>query len=220
MKPRFFSFPLLLCVALFLASPAHADYLWIEQDGVTAKVRAGELSQPLTALPALSDAKVVAAAGKADKTLPHSTAGDHYAFPLAENADARFTAIRAGKDGVLTYFEARFGRHDTKPVNGLELVPTTPGGNAFRLFFKGQAVNASRVNVETSAGWRRVLTPAPDGTVGFTPSFPGLYVLEVSAQVNNGNVTLDGKTYKDVRYTATLSFEIPETNAGGADETR
>jgi hypothetical protein len=53
--------------------------------------------------------------------------------------------------------------------------------------------------------------------VGFTPSFPGLYVLEVNAQVNNGNVTLDSKTYKDVRYTATLSFEILETNVGGTD---
>jgi hypothetical protein len=213
MKPRLLSLPAFLCAALFLASPAYADYLWIERNGAAVKVRAGELAQPLAALPALRDAKVVAAEGKSPS---HTTANDHYAFSPTENTDARFSAIRAGSDGVLTYFEARFGRHGTQPVHGLELAPT-PEGNTFRLFFKGQPVTASRVNVETSEGWRRVLTPAPDGTVSFTPSFPGLYVLEVSAQINNGNVTLDGKTYKDVRYTATLSFEIPGTDAGGAD---
>ena len=40
------------------------------------------------------------------------------------------------------------------------------------------------------------------------PSVPGLYVLEGTARVNNGSVTLGGKTYKDVRHTATLRFEI------------
>jgi hypothetical protein len=217
MKPRLLSLPAFLCAALFLASPAYADYLWIERDAVnnnaTVKVRAGELAQPLAALPALREAKVVAAEGKSPS---HTTANDHYAFSPTGNTDARFSAIRAGSDGVLTYFEARFGRHGTQPVHGLELAPTTPEGNTFRLFFKGQPVTASRVNVETSEGWRRVLTPAPDGTVSFTPSFPGLYVLEVSAQVNNGNVTLEGKTYKDVRYTATLSFEAPDANTKGA----
>ncbi|MDR2452853.1 MAG: DUF4198 domain-containing protein [Candidatus Accumulibacter sp.] len=200
-------------IALFLASTAHADYLWIERDGAALKVRAGELAQPLAALPALRDAKAVQPDGK---SLSHTTANDHFAFSPAENADARFSALRAGSDGVLTYFEARFGRRETTPVNSLELVPTTPDGNTFRLFFKGQPVAASRVNVETSEGWRRVLTAAPDGTVRFHTSFPGIYVLEVSAQVNNGNVTLEGKTYKDVRYTATLSFEVPDANAKGA----
>jgi hypothetical protein len=204
---RLFPATVFFLATLFLTNAARADYLWIEFDGASLKVRAGELAKPLPALPALRDAKVVQTG---DKSLPHTVADDHYAFPSIENADTRFSAVRAGSDGVLTYFEARFGRNDTKPVNGLELVPTTPGGNSFRLFFKGQPVTASRVNVETSEGWRRVLTPAPDGTVGFTPSFPGLYVLEVSAQVNNGNVTLEGKTYNDVRYTATLSFAVPE----------
>jgi hypothetical protein len=203
---RLFPATLFFLAALLLASAARADYLWIERDGTTVKVRAGELAKPLAALPALSDAKAVQAGGK---SLPHTTAGDHYAFSPADAADVRFSALRAGTDGVLTYFEARFGRRDTQPASDLELVPATPDGNTFRLFFKGQPVAASRVNVETSEGWRRALTSAPDGTVSFTPSFPGLYVLEVSAQVNNGNITLDGKTYKDVRYTATLSFEAP-----------
>ncbi len=65
-------------------------------------------------------------------------------------------------------------------------------------------------NVETASGWRKALTPAKDGTVTLDTPMPGLYVLEISARVNNGSVTLDGKKFEDIRYTATLSFEVLE----------
>lgn len=195
------------CAAsLLLAGTAHADYLWLQPDGGRAKVLAGELAKPLAQLPRLAEAKAVLPEGK---TLPVDVAADHYAFQPAATGDQRFTAVRAGADGVLTYFQARFGRAETKAVNDLELVPTEPGGNRYQLVFKGRPVAASQVNVETSEGWRRVLSPDKDGTVGFTPWFPGLYVLEVTARVNNGSVTLDGKKYEDVRHTATLSFDVP-----------
>lgn len=190
--------------ALLLAHTAQADYLWLQPEGGSARVYAGELGKPLAQLPALGDAKPVLPEGR---TLPLETAKGHYAFQPPAAGDQRFTAVRAG-DGVLTYFQARFGRAETQPVNDLELVPTEPNGNRFQLFFKGRPVAASQVNVETSEGWRRVLTPAQDGTVGFTPWMPGLYVLEVTARVNNGSVTLDGRKYEDVRHTATLSFEV------------
>ena len=89
-------------------------------------------------------------------------------------------------------------------------MPTTPGGNTFQLYFKGRLATASLVNVETASGWRKALTPAKDGTVTLDTPMPGLYVLEISARVNNGNVTLDGKKFEDIRYTATLSFEVAE----------
>jgi hypothetical protein len=133
-------------------------------------------------------------------------AADHYSFAPGEG-DARFTATHPGSDGVLTYYNARFGRGEAKAVNDLELVPTEPGGNRFRLMFKGRPVAVSQV--QTSEGWWRTLRPDADGTVGFEPAFPGLYVLDVSARVNDRSVTFEGKTYNDVRYTATLSFEVP-----------
>lgn len=190
---------------LALVQNAHADYLWLQRNGAQAQVFAGELHKPLAQLPALSDAKAVAPDGKA---LDAETAGNHFAFTPANAGDLRFTATRAEADGVLTYFQARSGRLETKAVNDLELVPTEAGGNTFQLVFKGRPVAASQVNVETSEGWRRVLAPAKDGTVSFVPAFPGLYVLEVSARVNNGSVTLDGRKFNDVRHTATLSFEV------------
>lgn len=192
---------------LLLAGVAHADYLWIQQDAGQAVVRAGELHRPLTRLPSMRDAKALSANGTA---VPVPAADDRFVLPapVGGATDLRFTATRTGADGVLTYYQARAGRAETQGVNDLELVPTTPGGNTFRLMFKGRPVAASQANVETSEGWSRTLTPAKDGTITLVPSFPGLYLIEITARVDNGAVTLDGTTYNDVRHTATLSFEV------------
>lgn len=193
--------------AFLFAGAVHADYLWLQRDGGQAIVRAGELHQPLARLPALQDPHALLADGK---VLPAQARADHFAVApgLAGAGDLRFTATQVGADGVLTYHQARLGRSETRAVSDLELVPVEPNGNTFQLVFKGRPVAASQVNVDTSEGWRRVLVPAADGTVGFTPAFPGLYVLEVTARVDNGSVTLDGRKYDDVRHTTTLSFEV------------
>lgn len=196
----------LACGSLLMAAlTAQADYLWLQPGGAPGQLRvqAGELHKPLAKLPALQDAKAPLSEGKAAS---FEQAADHYSLG-ATGGDASFAATRVA-DGVVTYYQARFGRNETKPVNDLELVPTEPGGNTFRLMFKGRPVAASQVNVETSEGWRRTLRPAQDGTVSVVPSFPGLYVLEVSARVNNASVTVEGKKYDDVRHTATLSFDV------------
>ncbi len=110
--------------------------------------------------------------------------------------------------------DAKAGRLEIKPVNDLELVPTEPNGTTFRLFWKGDPVAATQVNVQTSAGWRRSLSPGADGSVSLTsPEFPKLfpsrYVLEITAKIN-GKVTLAGKTYDEVRHTATMTFDVPD----------
>ncbi|MNY86603.1 hypothetical protein D3C78_28110 [compost metagenome] len=187
-----------------VATLARAEYLWIQPEANGAKVFVGELRKPLESLPVLLDAKAVLP--KADD-VPYEQASDHFGVPKA-TGDMRFVATRTSTDGVLTYYQARFGRTETKSLNDLELVPTEPGGNTYQLIFKGRPVAASQVNVDTREGWHRTLTPAKDGTVSFVPYIPGLYVLEVTARVNNGSVTLNGKKYDDVRHTATLSFEV------------
>ena len=195
--------PLYLSASLLLAGAAHAQTLWLERAGDQVHARVGELAAPLPALPALRDAKPVWPDGR---SVPLNTAADRYSF-AAGDGDARFTATRIGANGVLTYFQARHGRKETKAVNDLELVPTEPGGNTFRLIFKGYPANAGRVNVETAAGWRKTVAANQDGTVTLDTPIPGLYVLQVSAKLNDANVTIDGKKYEDVRYVATLSFE-------------
>ncbi|WP_028605459.1 hypothetical protein [Ottowia thiooxydans] len=200
-----YQYALLASLAALMAPLAHADYLWLQREGPQAVVRAGELHRPLARLPDLTDPKPVSSEGK--PALSHEQTEANFRFALG-TGDTRFVATRASSDGVLTYFQARFGRLETKAVNDLELVPTQQGSNSFRLFFKGRLANASRVNVETAAGWRKSLTPNTDGTVTLDTPIPGLYVLEVSAKVNNATVNIEGKKYEDVRYTATLSFEV------------
>ena len=203
--PRRIGAGIVFATALLATTLAYADYLWIQPEGDHVKVLAGELRRPLEKLPALVDAKAVLPEGKESA---YEQAADHFGVPKA-TGDTRFVATRATSDGVLTYYQARLGKTETKGINDLELVPTKPNGNTYQLIFKGRPVAASQVNVETAEGWYRTLTPAKDGTVSFVPYIPGLYVLEVTARVNNGSVTLNGKKYDDVRHTTTLSFEVP-----------
>lgn len=93
-------------------------------------------------------------------------------------------------------------------MNDLELVPTIPGGNTFQLYFKSRPAAASLVNVKTASGWHKALTSGKDGIITLDTPMPDLYVLEVSAKVNNASVSIEGRKYEDVRYTATLSFEV------------
>lgn len=200
-----------LVVALWQATPAQANYLWLQRsadDAEAIAVRAGELHQPLAGLPALRDTRAVVADGKDGKSVPLLERGDRLQVSGAGSGDVRVSAVLPGEEGVLTFHQARHGRAETRAVNDLELVPTEPGGNTFKLMWKATAVAAGQVNVDTAAGWRRVLRPAKDGTVTLETPFPGLYVLEVTARVDGGSVTLDGRKYDDVRHTATLSFEV------------
>lgn len=189
-------------VALFAATAAHAEYFWIDTDVDGKRIQFGELAKPQNAPLTVQGALATAADGK---TVALDAVDGRYKAAQT-SGDLRFTASHAN-DKTLVIYHARFGRQETKASSDLELVPTTPGGNSFRLFWKGSAVNASQVNVVTSEGWLQVLRPAADGSVSFNPSFPALYLLEVSAKVN-GTVTVDGKKYEDVRHTATLSFRV------------
>jgi hypothetical protein len=189
-------------LALLIASTVHAQYFWIDGDAEGKRIQSGELNKPQSEALAVQGARAFSADGKA--VVLDAADGAYKAGNTG--SDLRFTANHTD-DKSLTIYHARFGRQETKAVSDLELVPTTPGGDIYRLFWKGNAVAASQVNVSTSEGWTRVLRPAADGSISFAPSFPALYVLEVSAKVN-GAVTVDGKKYEDVRHVATLSFRV------------
>jgi len=204
--------PLLLRAALVglalgtVALPAVADALWLQPArGGQAEVRAGTLAKPLAALPALKDPK----ASQGGQPVAARAEAGRFAIDAGADADLHFTAVHPGAQGVLTHYQARLGRRDTVPANDLELVPTTPGGTTFRLMWKGKAVAAAQVEVETAEGWSRTLRPDADGSVTLTTPFPGLYVLEVSARVDGKGASFEGQDYPDVRHTATLSFEVP-----------
>lgn len=196
----------LLATSLFLTSAAaHADYVWLERDAAgAAHAYVGEFEAVKGSTASLSAARAFMADGK---DLPLATEAERLNISAPASGDVRLTAMRIGDKDVVNYFQARYGRSETKAVNDLELVPTEANGNIFKLVWKGNTVAATQVNVETSEGWHRVLKPGKDGTVTLNALFPARYFLEVSARVN-GSVTLNGKKYDDVRHTATLTFEV------------
>jgi hypothetical protein len=184
------------CLTLLAPVAAQADALWLQPHADGAQALAGTVAQPAPSLP------LQASVQAASIQVPRPQGRGGAAVP-----DLRLQARHVDPQGVLTYYQAKLGRQDTKAQSDLELVPTTPGGNTFKLVWKGQTVPATRVNVDTSAGWSRTLTPAADGTVQLETPFAGLYVLEVSARIN-GSAMVDGTKYEEVRHTATLSFEV------------
>jgi hypothetical protein len=220
MNMRFFSLKSIVLAGSLAATvcATQAEYVWVEPASAATDGKArgyvGELDAAKR-LPANAVASPRAFLAD-EKDLPLAAEKDFYAVqvPAAAAAtapgDIRLLARRVGDDGSITFFQAKFGRAETKAVNDLELVPLVAGGNTFQLVWKGRKVSATQVNVQTSDGWRRVLKPAEDGTVSITTPFPGLYVLEVSAKVNGLPTIVDGKKYEDVRHTATISFEVPK----------
>ncbi|MCB5190946.1 DUF4198 domain-containing protein [Methylobacillus arboreus] len=208
MRSKGFKFCIHIMVAAFMLGNimvAQADYLWLEpaQDGVRAYLglhESGGKSDPAS----LSAKRAFLADGK---DLELQVAKDALQVATEADGDLRLTAQAVGQDSVLHFYQAKLGRSEVKAVNDLELVPTEPNGNTFRLVWKGSPVAASQVNVSTGEGWIRTLKPAEDGSVSLKTPFPGLYILEVTARVN-GSMTYQGKKYEDVRHTATLSFEV------------
>jgi hypothetical protein len=198
---------LLLGIAALAAPAAHADYLWLAREvGQPATAYLSEF-QPTEHLSpgGLLQPQALLAEGK---TQPLQVQGDALSLSGVTSGDLRASARRAnGKE--LTLYEAREGRHETRALNDLELVPTSADGNTFALHWKGTVVAASQVNVYTSEQWTRTLKPAADGSITLETPFPGRYVLQVTAQVN-GAATVDGQRYDSVVHVATLSFTVPQ----------
>ena len=203
--PRSATLALLLGATLTMPL-AQAEYLWIKRDGQQAKAYLSDF-QPgeQLSLGKLLEPGVKQADGKGAALRP---SGDAYPIASSGTGDLRVSAKLPEGDNLVIY-EAKAGRGETKAVNDLELVPTEPNGNTFKLHWKGTVVSASQVNVYTSQQWTRTLKPNAEGAVTLDPAFPATYVLEVTAQVN-GAATVDGKRYDSVVHVATLSFDVPQ----------
>jgi len=201
--------------ASFAVAPAWAaPYVWVTAEGGNGRAHVGELLESdKGSLPELKEAQTVQADGKEQ---PVQAGEDGYTFTLPQDAsgDVRFTAKSLDSKGVLTIYGARYGRSETKAVNDLELVPTEANGSKFHLVWKGKPVTSAVVSAQTSAGWRQTLQAGPDGVISLTtPEFPDLfpsrYVLNATVKLN-GEAILEGKAYDQVRYSATLTFDVPK----------
>lgn len=181
-----------------------ADYLWMEPAAGGIQVNYGTLDGKQLPMAEVSGLK--ASQGDA-KDLPLQAEGKAMKVSSSRSGDVRVVGYRVTPEGTLVLFQAKEGRSETKPVNDLELVPTTANGNTFQLIWKGQKVAIPQARLTTSElGWNRVLRPDAEGNITLSTPFPATYVLDLSAKLN-GSTTIEGKTYKDVLHTVSLSFK-------------
>ena len=133
---------LLSGVALaFTFALAHADYVWIEGAEDGAVIRSGALDgerKPAGELDSvelrpIGDAKPEA---KVDGEVMRVTG-------VPEGRDVRARAYEVLAEDELMYYQARWGRNETKADLDFELVPTEAGGNTFQLMWMGSPVKAS-----------------------------------------------------------------------------
>ncbi len=205
-----------IALSTFGTAQAAPGYLWLEPTAGGSQVLNGTLLPPLDGTtPKVTGALADVRATTGNKTVPATPQGDGFALaftPTAGGPDLRFTARALDAQGAPVFYLARHGRTDTTPQLDLELVPTEPNGTTFRLYFKGKAVPANQVRVETSSGWRRTLSPAADGSVTLvSPEFPRLfpsrYVMEISAKVS-GRFKVGDTVHESALHTTTLSFDV------------
>jgi hypothetical protein len=206
--------------AFAVAAQAAPAFVWLETgQGDTAFVRVGPLLPPTGGVPVTAEPPVTFSEAKAtllNGAMKFSSSEKGYVItlPPATKGDLRFTARLLDESGQLVIYTARAGRNDILPSSDLELVPTEANGTKFFLYYKGRQVPATQVNVETSSGWRRTLTPAADGSVSLTsPEFPKLfpsrYVLDAGAKVG-GRFSFGNKFMDSATFNTTLSFEVKE----------
>lgn|GEM_PF-313810 len=202
--------------ASFAVAPSWAaPYVWVTAEDGAGQAHVGELleSGKPSSLPELKEAQAVLADGK-EQPVQAGDNGFTFTLPQDASGDVRFTAKSLDSKGVLTIYGAKYGRSETKAVNDLELVPTEANGSKFHLVWKGKPVTSAVVSAQTSAGWRQTLQAGPDGVISLTiPEFPDLfpsrYVLNATVKLN-GEAILEGKAYDQVRYSATLTFDVPK----------
>ena len=95
-------------------------------------------------------------------------------------------------------------------TNELKVLPVTPAKlNApvkVKVWLKGEAKAGLSVLLFSPINWGQELTTDADGTVSFTPLWPGKYVIEAMASTGPGE--FNGNKYTSLWQGATYSFDV------------
>jgi len=204
----------LLAAALLLAGQAQAHHVWIEQDSAGAKLYFGEFGDNLReASPGLLDRFVQPSAqrlaGAKSQPLGVSKTANGFALSAAPGkgesliaTDLRH-AIRERKEGDKTTrtlwtpgarLATDFGKQD--PRLTLDLVPTgkfSLDSVELQLFYKGQPLPRTKVEVMTAAGWGQNRSTDEQGKLTVSLPWRGTYVLEVRHNDNTAGTRGDDK---------------------------
>ncbi len=97
----------------------------------------------------------------------------------------------------------------TAPVTDMDVVVRKADGQMLLTAFVGkQPLAKTKLTVLNPQGWEKTLTTGVDGTARFTPSGPGLYIIEAE-QMDKTPGQYNGKEYAAIRskYALTISVQ-------------
>ncbi|MFN3520689.1 MAG: hypothetical protein ACK4YQ_00460 [Phenylobacterium sp.] len=204
--------------ALVLAGPAAAHEVWVERDGAgPARVYLGE---PMEVPPANGDpefpklkAPVVFTADAA-KPAPLTRRANHIEAAVAGEGDVRlrdpavFEPWGEGeaREGAIYY--ARAGRSETRTALDLEIAPVEPGGDVFKVVYKGAPVADAAVTLINPDRWSKTFRTDASGRFTAPTSWSGRYILGVTHEAAEP-ATLAGVPVAKVYHISTLTFVKP-----------
>ena len=201
-----------LLLACALPLPAAAHMIWLERDGTTVQLFYGEPAENLrertgAELDRIASPRLVGTMASATRQ------PDHVAFGPLPPSDARVVEEglapfpdRAAGGRTRYVFLAREGRAETSAALEVELVPATPGSDAFTLLFRGAPLPGTKVELTGPPGWTKELQTGADGRVTLPLPWTGRYVAEVQHTDPQAGGAGE-QAYDRTRYVATLSFQ-------------
>lgn len=213
--------PALLSTLLFAAS-AQAHHVWLQQDAKSAKLYFGEFAENLREVsPGRLDKFVqptaVLLGSNGDKTLDLNKGKDGFALSaragknesiIAEEAHYPVLERKVGETVTRTAWTpaARLVTSDAEqaPRLTLDIVPTGKRGE-FKLFYKGQPLAKTKINVQVPAGWSKESHTDEQGVVKFDLPWQGTYVVEAHHTDKTAGER-DGKPYDIASFVTSLTL--------------
>lgn len=204
-----------MLAALVFAAPVAAHEVWVERDAEgPARIYLGEPGQPVPEegdpeFHRLKAPRVFLADPAA--TIATTRQVNHIAAAIEGAGDVRVRDdsvfepwdAEGAKAGAIFY--ARAGRSETEARLDLEIVPVSPGADAFTVLFRGRPLAGASVNVISPDRWQKAFTTDASGRLEVPDRGEGRYVLG-TAHGEDASTTIAGRPVTKVQHISTLTF--------------
>ena len=213
----------ILLAALLLPGFLSAHYIWIEREGVNARVYYGEIQdgereKSPGKLDKIQGLRVLAVDvnGKSREVKNTKETEFFQAEPgkseyvLAASLDVPVTDMKKYNWGMVKpMYYARHGARTAalaaKAVHALDILPVAGNANVFQVFFNGLPLKGEKLMIYAPNTWAKEYKSDEAGKVKLETPWQGQYVLEV-IHTDKTPGQFAGKAYESVRHRATYTF--------------
>lgn len=140
-------------------------------------------------------------------------AGQYQIFGVNDTRDVQdWTSHGLGIVRPIEYLRADYvagnAKNATAPQTDIDVVTRSSDGQmVLTAFSKKQPLVKTKLTVLNPQGWEKTLTTAADGTARFTPSGPGMYIVEAE-QIDKTPGQYKGKEYPATRMKYALTIQV------------